>query len=150
MLFRSGRKSGQGKVIIQTSNPENPIFKYIIEHDYQAYYNTEIEERKFFKYPPFSKLINIYLKHKDDSTLGEMSVRYSNMLREVFGARVLGPEPPLVARVQQLYIRQIVLKMENEVSMPKVKAILRTIYENMLKVDSRMKSVILYYDVDPV
>lgn len=147
---RAGRKGGQGKVIIQTSNPSHPILKFVQDHDYISYYDREVEEREYFKYPPFTKLINIYLKHKDESTLVEMSVRYSNLLREVFGTRVLGPEPPLVGRIQQFHIRQIVLKMENEASMHKVKKILRTIYENIIKVDSRMKSTILYYDVDPM
>ena len=72
------------------------------------------------------------------------------MLREIFGSRILGPEAPMVARVQQLYIRQIALKMETEASMKKVKEYLRSVYENMIKADSRMKSCILYYDVDPV
>ena len=81
--------------------------------------------------------------------VGEMAVRFSNLLREIFAHRVLGPEPPLVARVQQFHIRQIVLKMETAASMVKVKAILRQLYERMLALDTRMKSVILYYDVDP-
>jgi len=68
----------------------------------------------------------------------------------VFGTRVLGPEPPLVARVQNLYIRQLVLKIENTASMTRVKQILRQQYESMLAADSRMKSARLYYDVDPV
>ena len=72
------------------------------------------------------------------------------MLRQVFGNRVMGPERPLVGRVQNLYIRQLVLKMENQASMPKVKIILRQIYENLIKIDGRMKSVRLYFDVDPV
>ena len=145
---RAGRKSKQGRVIIQTSDPENPVIRFVRTHDYAGFYAEEIADRKRFKYPPFTKIINIYMKHRDDGVLTEMSVRYSNMLRQVFAHRVLGPEAPMVARVQNLFIRQIVLKMEREASMPKVKNILRTIYENMLKVDSRMKSVILYYDVD--
>lgn len=145
---RAGRKNRQGRVIIQTSTPENPVIKFVRKHDYIGFYNTELADRERFKYPPFTKIINIYLKHRDDNVLTEMSVRYSNMLRQVFGYRVLGPEAPMVARVQNLYIRQIVLKMENEASMVKVKNILRKIYENMIKVDSRMKSTILYYDVD--
>lgn len=145
---RAGRKSKQGRVIIQTSDPENPVIRFVRTHDYAGFYAEEIADRERFKYPPFTKIINIYMKHRDDGVLTEMSVRYSNMLRQVFAHRVLGPEAPMVARVQNLFIRQIVLKMEREASMPKVKNILRTIYENMLKVDSRMKSVILYYDVD--
>ena len=147
---RAGRKNGQGLVIIQTSNPSNPMLKHLLKHDYVSYYNDEIAEREQLRYPPFSKIINIYLKHRDDSTVTEISVRYSNMLREVFGTRVLGPEATAVPKVQQMYIRQIMLKMENQASMPKVKAILRTIYEKMITVDSRMKSTVIYYDVDPM
>lgn len=145
---RAGRKNKQGRVVIQTANPENPVIKFVLKHDYTGFYQGELADRERFKYPPFTKIINIYLKHRDDNVLNEMAVRYSNMLRQVFAHRVLGPEAPMVARVQSLYIRQIVLKMENEASMIKVKKILRAIYENMLKVDSRMKSTILYYDVD--
>ena len=81
---------------------------------------------------------------------GELAVRYSGMLRQVFGTRVLGPMAPHVARVQNLYIRQVMLKMETTASMPKVKSILRGIYEHLLAADARMKTVRLYYDVDPV
>jgi primosomal protein N' (replication factor Y) len=147
---RSGRAHKQGKVIIQTSEPENDVIGFVEKHDYEGFYNHELADRERFKYPPFARIVNIYLKHRDDNVLVEMSVRYSNMLRQVFGTRVLGPEAPMVARVQNLYIRQIVLKMENEASMAKVKKILRDIYENMIAVDSRMKSVRLYYDVDPM
>lgn len=147
---RAGRKQKQGKVLIQTTNTSSPLLDYVKRHDYVGFYNMELDERKRFKYPPFTKLIYIYLKHRDNNVVTEMSVRYSNMLRQVFDNRVLGPEAPIVARVQQFHIRQIVLKMENEASMPKVKLILRNIYENMLNVDSRMKSTILYYDVDPM
>ena len=93
---RAGRKNGQGLVIIQTSNPSNPMLKHLLKHDYVSYYNDEIAEREQLRYPPFSKIINIYLKHRDDSTVTEISVRYSNMLREVFGTRVLGPEATAV------------------------------------------------------
>ena len=120
------------------------------QHDYFGFYEHEIAERRQFFYPPFCRIINIYLKHRDEAALIELSVHFSKMLREIFGSRILGPEAPMVARVQQLYIRQIALKMETEASMKKVKEYLRSVYENMIKADSRMKSCILYYDVDPV
>ena len=78
-----------------------------------------------------------------------MAVRYSNLLRQVFGGRVLGPEAPMVSRVQTYYIRQIVLKMELSASMTKVKKILRDLYEQLLAIDSRMRTTRLYFDVDP-
>lgn len=146
---RAGRKHRQGTVYIQTTEPSHPIIKHVIAHDYHSYYTEELEQRQIFKYPPFTRIINIYIKHRDDNTLTEMSVRFSNMLREVFGKRVLGPEEPSVKRIQQLYIRQITLKMETAASMRKVKQILRNIYENSLS-DYRMKQAIVYYDVDPM
>ncbi len=147
---RAGRAHKQGQVIIQTSNPEHDVIKYVQAHDYEGFYQHELADRQKFGYPPFTKVINIYLKHRDDATVGEIAVRYSGLLRQVFGTRVLGPMAPLVARVQNLYIRQVTLKMETTASMAKVKNILRTLYEQMLAADARMKAVRLYYDVDPV
>ena len=147
---RAGRAHKQGQVVIQTSEPDHPVIGFVKEHNYKGFYEQEVAERERYGYPPFTRIINIYLKHRDDSVCVEMAVRLSNMLRQVFGSRVLGPEAPIVGRVQNLFIRQIVLKMENQASMPKVKKILRDTYERMLAADSRMKSVRLYYDVDPV
>ena len=146
---RAGRAHKQGKVLIQTSDPNHPVIERVVKHDYKGFYNQEIADREKFGYPPFTKIINIYLKHKQDDVVLEMALRYSNMLRQVFGQRVLGPEAPLVARVQTMYIRQIVLKMELTASMVKVKKILRDIYEQLLAADSRMRSTRLYFDVDP-
>ena len=147
---RAGRAHKQGQVIIQTSKPDHDVIKYVQAHDYEGFYNHELADRKKFGYPPFTKVINIHLKHRDDATVGELAVRYSGLLRQVFGTRVLGPMTPLVARVQNLYIRQVTLKMETAASMTKVKGILRTLYEQMLAADARMKSIRLYYDVDPI
>jgi primosomal protein N' (replication factor Y) len=147
---RAGRAHKQGQVIIQTSQPGHDVIKFVQTHDYEGFYQHELADRQKFGYPPFTKVINIYLKHRDDATVGEIAVRYSGLLRQVFGTRVLGPMAPLVARVQNLYIRQITLKMETAASMTKVKGILRDLYERMLAADARMKAVRLYYDVDPV
>ena len=147
---RAGRAHKQGQVIIQTSQPDHDVIKFVQAHDYEGFYEHELADRQKFGYPPFTKVINIYLKHREDATLGELAVRYSGLLRQVFGARVLGPMAPFVARIQNLYIRQITLKMETAASMSKVKKILRDLYEQMLANDARMKSVRLYYDVDPV
>lgn len=147
---RAGRAHKQGQVIIQTSNPEHDVIKFVKAHDYEGFYQHELADRQKFNYPPFTKVINIYIKHRDDATVGELAVRYSNLLRQVFGTRVLGPMAPFVARIQNMYIRQIMLKMETAASMSKVKGILRNLYEQMIAADARMKAVRLYYDVDPV
>lgn len=147
---RAGRAHKQGQVIIQTSNPKHDVIKFVQAHDYEGFYQHELADRQNFGYPPFTKVINIYLKHREDATVGELAVRYSGLLRQVFGNRVLGPMAPFVAKVQNLYIRQLTLKMETSASMSKVKSILRSLYEQMIAADARMKSVKLYYDVDPV
>ena len=146
---RAGRKHERGKVIIQTTDPENPIIKYVKAHDYLGYYKEELTERSRFCFPPFTKVINIYLKHKDEAIVDRIAVDYTIALQKVFGERVLGPEKPFVSRVATYYLQCIMLKIEAKASMRKVKALLRQIYEKMSE-DRQMKNVVLYYDVDPV
>lgn len=146
---RAGRRQEKGKVLIQTTNIENTILSFVKRHDYMAYYEAEIKERKALNYPPFSKIIMIYLKNKDPEMVESASQLLAEALREVFGTRILGPDKPFVSRVANFYLRQIMLKVETGVSMPKVKSILRTIYESLIR-DPRIKSSMLYYDVDPM
>ena len=146
---RAGRKNRKGTVVLQTAHPEYPLIHQIIHHDYQGMYRTQIAEREQFSYPPFFRLIYIYLKHRDEQLLNSLSRTYAACLKQVFGQRVLGPDNPPVARIQTLYIRKIILKIENRASMPKVKNLLHQVQDEMLK-DDRFKSVILYYDVDPM
>ncbi len=147
---RAGRRQQQGNVIIQTRQPGHPLIPYIVNHDYEGFYESEIEERRKFNYPPFTRLIYIYLKHRDPRALDEISTAYGRRLRELFGNRVFGPEEPAVGRVQTLYIRKIMLKIEVNASMKKVKEILRATFEEMH--ESRLpaiRSAVVYYDVDP-
>lgn len=147
---RAGRRDERGLVAIQTRQPSLPIFAYVKAHDYIGFYNEEIEERRRYLYPPFTRLIYIYIKHRDRRAVDELAVAYGRRLRELFGNRVYGPEEPQVSRVQTLYIRKLMLKIETSASMKKVKDIMRQTLEEMHA--SRMpavKSAIVYYDVDP-
>ena len=146
---RAGRRNTQGKVIVQTTNPNHPIIGFLKNHDYNGFYNHVIDERRLFNYPPFTRVIYIYLKHRDNDTLIEIASIYASRLRELFGNRIFGPEEPMVARVQSLHIRKIMLKVEINASMKKVKTILRNTYEQMHQ-HPRMKDMIVYYDVDPM
>ncbi len=146
---RAGRRNTQGKVIVQTTNPNHPIIGFLKNHDYNGFYNHVIDERRLFNYPPFTRVIYIYLKHRDNDTLIEIASIYASRLRELFGNRIFGPEEPMVARVQSLHIRKIMLKVEINASMKKVKTILRNTYEQMHQ-HPRMKGMIVYYDVDPM
>lgn len=146
---RAGRRKEMGEVIIQTVNPNHEVLKFVKNHDYESYYKNEIREREKFLYPPFFKIINIFIKNKDDIKAHRAAMEFSNELRKVFGNRVNGPEQPFVSRIALYYIRSIMIKMEAGVSMKKVKQLLRQIYASIASTPE-MKSSIVYYDVDPV
>ncbi len=145
---RAGRRDSSGRVLIQTREPDHPILRHVSAHDYLAFYNDEIEERRIYNYPPFTRVINIYLKHRDPERLARFAEEYADKLRPIFGNRVNGPKEPPVSRIQSLYIRAIMLKIEIEASMSKVKQILRDIAVEMQSSPST-KGFTIYYDVDP-
>lgn len=145
---RAGRRKEKGLVVIQTTDTDNEILKFVKHHDYKAYYEAEIKQRMALNYPPFSKLIMVYIKNKDAMIVDSAAQLLSAALRDVFGERVLGPEKPFISRVATYYLQQIMLKIENGASLSKVKAILRRIYESLAR-DPKIKSSVLYYDVDP-
>lgn len=145
---RAGRHGAPGKVMIQTTKGEEDVLKYVKAHDYEGYYRKEIKEREMFHYPPFTKVINIYVKHKDATMCDRAAVILSTGLRNVFGQRVLGPQRPFVSRIANWHLQTIMLKVEAEASMQKVKTLLREIYAQAA-VDSSLKGCIVYYDVDP-
>lgn len=146
---RAGRRSEKGNVFVQTSNPNHPVINHLKDHNYAGFYDFEIEERQNFNYPPFTRVIYIYLKHRNNDTLSEIATIYASRMRELFGNRVFGPEEPIISRIQSLYIRKIMLKVEINASMKKVKQILRDTFEQMHQ-QPRMKGMIIYYDVDPM
>lgn len=146
---RAGRRKEKGNVLIQTTSPEHPVLARVKAHDYSGFYNDEITDRKRLGYPPFTRIINIYLKNKDAETVDLLAAKYSMTLRNIFGARVLGPERPFVSRVAGWHLQSIMLKVEANASMKKVKELLHSIYAEM-SADQRMKSTTVYYDVDPV
>lgn len=146
---RAGRRSTKGKVFIQTTDTQNPVLDFVRKHDYNGFYESEIESRRKLFYPPFSRIINIFLKNQNARDVDEAARLFTQALRATFGSRVLGPEKPLVSQVNKWYLQCIMLKIESSASMTKVKHILRTIYESMAR-DPRIKSSIIYYDVDPV
>ncbi|MDE7181214.1 MAG: primosomal protein N' [Muribaculaceae bacterium] len=145
---RAGRRREKGQVIIQTTDPGNEVLKYVQTHDYRAFYDMEIKEREKYAYPPFTKIINIYLRSKDAATVDRAAILFAKQLRGIFGNRLLGPEKPFVGRVALWYLQLIMLKVEATASMKKVKEILRTLYEQCA-VNTDIKNTQIYYDVDP-
>lgn len=145
---RAGRADTTGKVYVQTRDPQNPIIKFLCKHDYLGFYEHELQERHAYHYPPFSRVVYIYIKHRDFRVIEDIASAYGAELRRLFGNRVFGPEEPQIGKVQNLYIRKLMLKVELEASMSKIKEILRDVYVRMCQKQS-MKGMIVYYDVDP-
>ncbi len=145
---RSGRKQKRGKVILQTSDPDNWVIRKVIDHDYLGFYDSEIVERKNFFYPPFFKIIAFTLKSKDDLLLNEASQHFANELRSVFKERVMGPEYPVIKKIQNNYLKVITLKIEKEVSDKMIKERLQQLIDAFYSVPS-FKSIRIVTDVDP-
>ena len=146
---RAGRKGKRGLVILQTKSPDLPVIRQVVQNDYASFCHDLLAERRLFSYPPFHRLIYVYLKHKHDQVVETAGMELGSRLRQWFGARVLGPDKPSVARVKTLSIRKIVLKLENGIDMPKVRQYLAFAQHQMLQ-DKRYSSLLFYYDVDPL
>lgn len=145
---RAGRKSKRGTVIIQTGQPEHWIIQKVIQHDFISFYENEILERRNFFYPPFYKLIQITLKHKDQNQLDAAAKEFAQALHSVFKERVIGPEYPSINRISNLFLKQIMLKIEREASHTKVKDRIQQLIDQFYSVPAH-KSVRIVVDVDP-
>lgn len=145
---RAGRRSRQGLVILQTKSPDLSVIRQVVTNDYPSLYRDQLSEREAFGYPPFSRLVYIYLKHRDARTVEALSRDMAAILRRVFAHRVLGPDTPPIGRVQLLYIRKLVLKIEVTASMADARQRLRQIQQHLLSLP-QYKSAQVYYDVDP-
>ena len=146
---RAGRKGKRGLVILQTKSPELPIVQQVMNNNYEAMYEGVTAERKEFHYPPFYRLVYVYLKHRDDKVVASAAATLAFKLRIWFGERVLGPDKPSVAKVKSLNIRKIMIKLENGIDIQKVRQYLRKAHSDILK-DKRFNSLVIYYDVDPL
>jgi primosomal protein N' (replication factor Y) len=146
---RAGRKFKRGKVIIQSYHPENPIIGFVVENNYKGFYEYELNERNKFKYPPYYRLSEIRLKHRDEKKLEQTSIAFAKELKDVFGRRVLGPVTPVVSKVKNFYLRTVMLKIERDLSVLKIKKMLGTAMDHF-KADIENRSLVIQVDVDPV
>lgn len=146
---RAGRKGKQGLVLLQTKSPQLPVIRQVVENDYAGFFNDLLEERRAFRYPPFYHLIYIYMKHRYDQTVNTAAIEMGSMMRQWFGERVLGPDKPSIAKVKQLNIRKIVLKLENGIDMKRVREYLNLAQDRLLK-QTCYNSLQVFFDVDPL
>lgn len=146
---RSGRKNRRGEVIIQTWHPANQIIRNVVENDYLSMYMSQVNERRQFRYPPFSRLVMLRLKHRDPELLNRASSVLATGLRSLFGKRVLGPEYPIVSRIMNLYIKQFMIKMERGGNTSAMKARLLQVLGEFGRY-KEFTGVRVVIDVDPV
>ena len=146
---RAGRRKRQGRVIIQTSDTANPIIRQVVNHDYYGMFVSQINERREYNYPPYCRLVRIDLKHRNLEALNSFAEMLANELRRCFEfTRVLGPEPPLVSKIQQWHISSILVKLNNDNTLQKSKKKIETAIENLEK-QSGASTLRVVVDVDP-
>ena len=146
---RAGRKGRRGLVILQTKQKDLPVISQVVRNDYMALYKSLIAERQAFHYPPYYRLVYVYLRHRQDGVVQMAATELGNQLHQWFGGRVLGPDKPSVAKVKQQNIRKLVLKLENGLDMKKVRKYL-LLAQSQILADKRYSSLTVYYDVDPL
>lgn len=146
---RAGRKNRRGVVVLQTKSVDHPIIPQVQENAFEAMVQGQLLERQLFRYPPYYRLVYVYVKYREEALVEQVAQQLAMRLRAVLGNRVLGPDRPPVARVQTLFIRKLMIKVEVQAPMQRVREVLLSVQEEMMK-ESRFKSMGVYYDVDPM
>jgi len=146
---RAGRKHKRGKVIIQSYNPYHAVIRYVIDNSYDLMFRSQLQERQKFKYPPFYRIIQIQLQHKDSQFLYAAAHEFATELRTNLGNRVLGPEYPIVSRIKNLYLKNIIVKIEKSEKANQIKDFIKQTIDNF-NTQSKYKAARVVVDVDPV
>ena len=146
---RAGRRNRQGLVVLQTKSPDLPLIRQVLDNNYRELYEDQLTERRLFRYPPFYRLIYVYLKHRKEEVAEQAAAQMAIYLRNGLGDRVLGPDKPPVARIQALFIRKIMVKVEQEASLQKIRLYLTEV-QRAIVADERFRTVNVYYDADPM
>jgi primosomal protein N' (replication factor Y) len=145
---RAGRKNKRGKVIIQTSYPDHHVIRSVLQNDYFSMYREQTEERKKFSYPPFSRLIEVTLKHRDMRVLDEAGIEFSEIVRKTVSEKIIGPEFPLVSRIRNLYLKCLIIKIEKMQSIQQTKQKIVDAVQTLKGID-KYRTVLFTFDVDP-
>jgi primosomal protein N' (replication factor Y) (superfamily II helicase) len=147
---RAGRKDIPGKVLVQVRNINHPVLLKVQQHDYKSFYAEEIEARKQFSYPPFSRIINILFRHKNLDIVSGAAQNFATQLRPYLGHYMIGPAQPVVGKVRNLFLMELMLKLPKDAGI--IQQCKQLIYTStaMMHADKRFRSVQLIPDVDAV
>jgi primosomal protein N' (replication factor Y) len=147
---RAGRVDGKGRVLIQAYNVGHPALQWVKDHDVHAFYTNEIVHRQIYSYPPFSRLIKIIIKHKDEPKAIGVAALMAQALQDFHGITIQGPAPALVLRVRNQYIHEIWLKSPRDSNtLTALKTFLKTQKQVILSKRGNT-NVVVVFDVDPV
>jgi primosomal protein N' (replication factor Y) (superfamily II helicase) len=146
---RAGRKKRRGKVIVQSRDPYHTIIRDVIDNNYENMYKNELLDRRNFHYPPFHRLIKFTLRYREINELNEAADYFAGMLKAKFGPRVLGPEFPAIARVRNQFNKNVLLKIEKNVSINAAKSAVRLMLTEMAT-HKDFKKIRVIVDVDPI
>lgn len=147
---RAGRRDGAGKVLVQTGNPKHPVLEHVKLHDYAGMYLEEIEKRRQFFYPPFSKIIHLTFRHKDRNTVQEAAHAFANALQAAYGKYLVGPAEPVINRVRNLFLMELLLKLPRDIQ------VLHQCKSDLMKqiatlhADKKFRAVVIVPDVDAI
>jgi len=146
---RAGRKHQRGRVIIQTSQPNHPVIQDVVANDYYKLFSRQMAERKMFRYPPYFRLIKIVVKHQNKDRLDLAATHLAAAFRTVFNRNVLGPEYPVVGRIQMWFQKEILIKLPRDGKIQEAKTKIMEIIKHT-KSQPNNSSLIVYADVDPM
>ncbi len=147
---RAGRKHEQGKVMIQATNAKHPILLLVQQHDYEKFYDFEIEKRKDFFYPPFSRMVMITLKHRVKETVEAAANKLAQLLSQDLKEFITGPAAPVVGRLRNMYLMELMIKLPKEAGMSLTYRKVISNHINLLHGEKNYKSIVVFTDVDPL
>jgi len=146
---RAGRTKKRGRVLIQTYNPYHQVLQQVSNYEYAKFFQEQLYEREQFKYPPHIKMVRITLKDRDYTKLNEASAWFASSLRNVLGCTVLGPESPVISKIRNEYLRNILVKFNPLEPTAKAKKSIKRV-EQSFDAISNFRSVKVVYDVDHI
>ena len=146
---RAGRRDGKGRVMIQVMNTQHPVLEFVQQHDYKRFFTYEMEHRRRFFYPPFSRIIGLTFKHKLKDIVDDGAYRFAQALKQNYDRYMVGPAEPVVNRVRNQFLMELVFKLPKDGSV--IAACKSAIQQQVaaLHSEKRFKSLVIIPDVDP-
>ncbi|MFB6320235.1 primosomal protein N' [Saccharicrinis sp. FJH54] len=146
---RAGRRSEQGKVLIQTHQPDHPVIRALLSGQFITFIKTELEERQLFKYPPYNRVIDVIIRHTDQNVLHQAALTFGQIISKELGRRVLGPEVPAIGKIKGMFQERLLVKSFSAGELKWIKNVLIKGMQLTLKQKNIPRTIKFIFDVDP-